>query len=120
MGDETTEFASRFSSAVRFLGELAGRRGRAAPALPGELQAAVRGALDAVEAVYATDTGAVRRWPEQRRRVLDAIAGVREVLEASGVGEEVRRGASALVRLLDPGPDDGSGDGGSGTRSERS
>lgn len=120
MGDETTEFASRFSSAVRFLGELARRRGRAVPALPGELKAAVRGALDAVEAVYATDTGAVRRWPEQRRRVLAAIAGVRAALEATGVGEDVRRGASALVGLLDPGAAGGGPDGGGrGTRSER-
>lgn len=109
MGDETTEFASRFSSAVSFLDRVARRGARADPARGEDLPAAVRDALDAVEAVYGTDTGAVREWPEQRRRVLAQLARVREVLGASGVGEEARREARALVRLVDPGGPGGGG-----------
>lgn len=102
MGEETTQFASRFSNAVAFLAALAGG-GKAADAGGDDLAAAVRGALDAIEAVYETETSAVRDWPEQRRRVLAQLAGTREALESSGVGEEVRRQALALVLLVDPG-----------------
>jgi hypothetical protein len=111
VGDETTEFASRFSSAVRFLDRLATRGARADPGGAKDLTAAVRDALEAVEAVYATDTGAVRQWPEQRRRVLAQLARMRESLLASGVGEEARREARALVRLIDPGAPGGGGEG---------
>lgn len=109
MGDETTQFASRFSDAVTFLAELAGDETRAAPASRhgADLPAAVRRALEAVEAVYATETGAVRDWPEQRRRVLAQLASLREALASSGVGEDVRRQARALVRLVDPGAAEG-------------
>ncbi|HEY6099427.1 MAG TPA: hypothetical protein VIW03_08360 [Anaeromyxobacter sp.] len=105
MGDETTQFASRFSDAVRFLAALAdGGAGAELTRRHGaDLPAAVRRALESVEAVYATETGAVRDWAEQRRRVLAQIARLREALEASGVGDEARRHARALVRLVDPG-----------------
>ena len=104
MGDETTQFASRFSNAVTFLAALAegARDADLAKRHGTDLPAAVRGALDAVEAVYATETGAVRDWPEQRKRVLAQVASLRGALAASGVGEDVRRLARALVRLLDP------------------
>jgi hypothetical protein len=101
VGDETTEFASRFSSAVSFLDRFAGR-GEPPVAGRAEDRAAVLAALHAVEAVYATDTGAVREWPEQRQRVLAQLAKMRKVLGASGIGEPARREARALVRLVDP------------------
>jgi hypothetical protein len=101
VGDETTEFASRFSSAVSFLDRFAGR-GEPPAAGRAEDREAVLAALHAVEAVYATDTGAVREWPERRRRVLAQLARMREALRASGAGEEMRRQARALVRLIDP------------------
>lgn len=113
MGEETTEFASRFSSAVTFLREVAAQGARARPPRRGEdLAVAVGHALDAVEAVYATETGAVRDWPEQRRRAIAQLAAVRSALGARGVGEELRREVGTLVLLIDPGtPDGGSGAG---------
>jgi hypothetical protein len=66
------------------------------------LAAAIRDALDAVEAVYATGTSAVRDWPEQARRVLARIAAVREALARGGVDGETRRLAHGLVQLIEP------------------
>ncbi len=107
MGDETTQFAPRFTEAVTFLAALAG--GSTAPPErgAGDVARALRHALDAVEAVYATETGAMRDWPERRRRVLARLGSVREALAAWGLGGEARRRVQALVRLLDPdgGPD---------------
>lgn len=104
MGDETTEFASRFSGAVAFLrGIAAPGAEKRAPAQGPELAAAIRQALDAIEAVYATETGAVRDWPEQRRRVLARLAAVRTALDASASSEDLRREVGSLVLLLDPG-----------------
>jgi hypothetical protein len=115
VGDETTEFATRFSSAVSFLDGFARGSAPAAPAGAGRAadpRAALRGALEAVEAVYATDTGAVRQWPEQRRRVLAQLARLRGKLGATRIGDDVRREARALVLLIDPGARGGA-DGGS-------
>jgi hypothetical protein len=114
VGEETTEFASRFSSAVTFLREVAGQGARArVPAGRGaDLASAVRHALEAVEAVYATETGAVRDWPEQRRRAIAQLAAVRAALEGHGVGEELRREVGTLVLLIDPGTPDAGGGGG--------
>jgi hypothetical protein len=118
VGEETTEFASRFSSAVTFLREVAAQGARARPPGRGEdLAGAVRHALAAVEAVYGTETGAVRDWPEQRRRATAQLAAVRAALEARGVGEELRREVGTLVLIIDPGTPDG-GNGG-GRRSAR-
>jgi hypothetical protein len=105
LGEETTQFASRFSDAVTFLAALAGEEGHAELSRRhgAQLPAAVRRALAAVEAVYETETGAVRRWPEQRRRVLAAVAELREILDRAGTADELCRSARGLVRLVDPG-----------------
>ena len=92
MGDETAQFALRFSEAVRFLATFASDDGRAEPA-------AVRRALAAIEAVYGTETGAVRDWADQRRKVMAQLAPLREALDSSGVNDEVRRMARTLVQL---------------------
>ncbi len=105
MGEETIQFASRFSNAVSQLSLIGGdattdalrkRLGRA-------LDAAVRDALEAVEAVYGTGTEAVRDWPEQRRRVLAELAKMRAALDRTGVDRELRRMARALVELIESG-----------------
>lgn len=105
MGEETTQFASRFSDAVTFLAALAGEESHAELVRRhgAELEAVARRALGAVEAVYETETGAVRDWPEQRRRVLAQVAELRRILGRAGTADEVRRSARALVRLVDPG-----------------
>jgi len=105
VGDETILIASRFSKAVGDLAalsrdathaELARRHGP-------DLAAGVRGALDAIAAVYAAGTDAVRDWPERRRRVLAQLDVMRRGLDRSGVDDELRRMAAALVELLEPG-----------------
>lgn len=105
MGDETILIASRFSRAVGELAVLAradprARLGRADGA---KLTAAVRGAIDAIAAVYEAGTDAVRDWPERRRRVLEQLAAMRRVLDRSGVDGELRRMAGALLELIEPG-----------------
>jgi hypothetical protein len=99
VGDETSEFASRFSIAVSFLDRFAAQGD---PGRGEDRPASLRDALEAVEAVYATETGAVREWPEKRRRVLAQLARLRAVLGASGVGQEARQEARALVRAIEP------------------
>lgn len=109
MGDETIQFASRFASGVNHLALLAGD-GTWASLLERHgpnLASLVRDALDAVEAVYGTGTRAVRNWPEQRRRVLAQIATMRETLDRTGVDDQVRRMARALVELIEPRSDRG-------------
>jgi hypothetical protein len=103
VGDETIQFALRFSNAVSQLALLAGdgsqqlaRRHRA------NLPEVVRDALDAVAEVYETGTEAVRDWPEQRQRVLAQLATMRAALDRSGVDEDVRRMARTLVELIGP------------------
>ncbi len=104
MGDETIQFATRFSSALDELGQLAGDESHAKllESRGGDLAPVVRSALDAVEAVYATGTQAVRNWPEQRRRVLAQLAVMREALDRSGVDERLRAMARALVEIIEP------------------
>ncbi len=104
MGDETSQFASRFSNAVNCLALLAGDDTHAQLAkLHGpNLATVVRDALEAVGAVYSTGTKAVRNWPEQRRRVLAQLATMRVALDRSGVDGEVRRMARALVEIVEP------------------
>ena len=106
MGDETTEFASRFSKAVSTLAALAADDGHArlVKAHGRKLPAVVRDALDAVQAIHEAGTQAVRNWPEQRQRVLGQVAALRATLERSGVDGEVRRLARALVEAIEPGP----------------
>jgi hypothetical protein len=101
VGDETRQFATRFSEAVAFLAALGAGKGRSG-AVPA---ADVGRALDAVEAVYRTDTEAVRDWPERRARVLAAIARVRDVLAREAPGEGLRAAARVLVELLEPRPE---------------
>ena len=105
MGDETILIASRFSIAVGELAALAGGGGHAklAERHGAKLATAVRGALDAVEAVYGAGTEAVRDWQERQRRVLAHLTEMRRVLDRSGVDGEVRRMAGALVELIEPG-----------------
>jgi hypothetical protein len=105
VGEETRQFATRFSTAVTLLAALARDDGH--DALRREhgprLARAVREALDAVEAVYGTGTSAVRDWPERSRAVLAASVDLRRALERAGVDADVRRRAGALVELIDPG-----------------
>jgi hypothetical protein len=105
VGDETILIASRFSTAVGDLAALARDDPHAKVARPDRAKLAtdVRGAIDAVAAVYETGTDAVRDWPERRRRVLAQLAAMRRVLARSGVDGELRRMAGALVELIEPG-----------------
>lgn len=107
MGDETRQFASRFSDAVSRLTQLADDAGHAALARQhgARLADVLRDALDAVGAVYGTGTKAVRNWPEQSRRVLGQLASLREALDRSGVDDRVRRMARALVDTIEAGSD---------------
>jgi hypothetical protein len=106
LGDETIQFASRVSGAVKQLALLAedATPAQLARALGPDLAAGTRRALEAVEALYETGTDGVRDWPAERRRVLGEVAAVREALERSGVDGELRRRARALVRAIE-GPD---------------
>ncbi len=101
MGEDTIEFASRFSAAVSELADLARADGyRALAAAHGSgLADRVRADLDAIVAVYETGTRAVRNWAEQSRRVLALVAQVRGALD-SGSDEGVRRMAGALVETI--------------------
>lgn len=107
MGDETSQFASRFAAAVELLGALAeprgARRGRRR-AVPEASPAAVGEALDAVEAVYETGTRALRNWAEQRTAVLEQIAAMRAALARSVAGEELAAMARALLALIEAKP----------------
>jgi hypothetical protein len=104
LGDETKQFASLFSSAVRDLSLLAGEATHAEfeKAQGPGLVAAVHAALDAVAAVYETGTDAVRDWPRQRKRALAQVAAMRGALDRSGVDDELRRLAGDLVKLIGP------------------
>jgi hypothetical protein len=103
VGEETSQFATRFSRAVTLLGTLARDDGYAQ--LQHEhgsrLARAVRDALDAVEAVYGTGTSAVRDWPERSKAALAAIAELRRRVDRGGVDEEVRRRSGTLVALIE-------------------
>jgi poly-gamma-glutamate capsule biosynthesis protein CapA/YwtB (metallophosphatase superfamily) len=106
MGDETKEFASLYSNAVRDLALLAGEDTHAAfeKAHGARLAGAVREALDAVASVFETGTDALKDWPKKRLRVLARIAAMREALDRSGVDEDLRRRAGELVALVGPEP----------------
>jgi hypothetical protein len=102
MGEETTQFASRFGAALDLLTRFASdegfpplrkRHGR-------ELTALVREALDAVAAVHETGTDAVKHWSERRAAVLAQVDAVRAALERGGADAEARRGARAVVELV--------------------
>jgi hypothetical protein len=103
MGEETTQFASRFGLAVDLLGrfvrdaDFRALRRRHADA---ELVAVVREALDAVAAVHETGTDAVKDWATRRAAVLAQIDAVRTALDAGGPGAEARAAARALVELV--------------------
>jgi len=114
MGDETSQFANRFSAAVDRLGELAGAR-RARPARDakgkgrgkgsgGDPAAGLADALDAVEAVYQTGTGALRNWAEERRQVLARVGAMRKALAAGGAADELRDLARELLLLIEARP----------------
>ena len=105
MGEETRQFATRFSRAVALLAALArddGHEGLRREHGAG-LARAVRDALEAIEAVYGTGTSAVRDWPERSQRALAGIAEVRRALARAGADAEVRRAAGALVEVIEPG-----------------
>ncbi|BDG01359.1 hypothetical protein [Anaeromyxobacter oryzae] len=104
MGEETTQFASRFATAVSELEQLADDEGHAQLRHQhgAALRDVVRDALDAIAAVYETGTHAVRNWPEQRRHVLSQVAATRTALDRRGVDGEVRAMARALVELIEP------------------
>jgi hypothetical protein len=103
LGEETMQFASRFSNAVSFLALLARDDSHAqlAKAHGADLPPRVSAALDAVQAVYETGTQAVRDWPERRRRVLAHLGRMREALGRAGLDPELRRMAGALVELIE-------------------
>lgn len=105
MGEETRQFATRFSRAVALLAALGPDDGHEALRREhgSKLARAVREALDAVEAVYGTGTSAVRDWPERSRAALARIADVRRALERAGVDAEARRSSGELVRLIEAG-----------------
>jgi hypothetical protein len=105
MGDETTQFASRFAAAVSELALLAheGPHARTPRTKDATLGARVRDALDAVAAVFETGTNAVRNWPEQRRCVLEQIAAMRAALDGAGGDDQLRRMARELVELIELG-----------------
>jgi hypothetical protein len=105
VGEETRQFATRFTRAVALLAALATDDGheRLRAEHGAGLARAVREALDAVEAVYGTGTSAVRDWPERSSAVLAAAADLRRALQRAGVDADVRRRAGALVALTDPG-----------------
>ena len=105
MGEETREFATLFSSALRDLARLAGDDTHAGLAREhgARLEERVRGALDAVAAVYQTDTAALEDWGKERSRVLARVAAVREAIDRGGVDAEVRRRAGELVAAVGAG-----------------
>lgn len=105
MGDETSQFANGFSAAVDRLGELAGSRPRRKGGRggAGADAAGLREALDAIEAVYQTGTGALRNWAEVRRQVLAQAGALRRAL-SGGAGEaELRPLARDLLHLIEAG-----------------
>ena len=101
MGEETRQFASRFTRAVELLAAISTGTGLAAArgARGAELDAAVADALDAVAALHEADTAAVKDWAERRAQVLGRVAEVREAL-ARGGAEAAGQGAGALLELL--------------------
>ncbi len=101
MGDETRQFATRFSKAVDVLAQVAAADPRLSTLGPARLRDTVRDALDAIGAVYGTGTDAVRDWPEHRKRVLSKLEELREALRRSGVDEPLRRLAAELGEILD-------------------
>ncbi len=105
MGEETRQFATRFSRAVALLASLASDDGHEALRREhgARLAPVVRDALDAVEAVYGTGTSAVRDWPERSKAVLAAAADLRRALDRAGVDGEVRRRAGALAAVIEGG-----------------
>jgi hypothetical protein len=103
LGDDTIQFASRYSSAVSRLAALAGDGFDELSRAHGpDLGRRVGDALDAVEAVHATGTKAVRDWPERSKRVLAQVAAMRERLRRAGVDAELRQLARGLVEAIDP------------------
>ncbi len=105
MGEETREFASLYSSAVKQLSRLAGEDTHVAFEREhgADLERVVRSALDAVASVFETGTEALSDWRERRVKVLARVAALREALARAGVDGEARRRARALVALLGPG-----------------
>ncbi len=103
MGEETTQFASRYGAAVDLLKRFASDDGFAAlrKRHGRNLGPPLREALDAVAAVHQTRTEAVKHWAEHRAAVLAQLETVRAALERGGADAEARRQAGALVELLE-------------------
>jgi post-segregation antitoxin (ccd killing protein) len=102
MGEETTQFASRFAVAVDLLGRLATDDGFAAlrKKQGANLDASVTAAIEAIAAVHETGTEAVKRWAEERGEVLAQLARLRAAVQRGGVDAATRREARSLVELL--------------------
>jgi hypothetical protein len=102
MGEETREFATLFSIALRDLARLSSEETHAAFEREhgAGLEERVRRALDAVAAVYRTDTAALEDWEKERARVLARISAVREALDRGGVDTEARRRTGELVTAV--------------------
>lgn len=108
MGDETSQFADRFAAAVQRLGEVASgrapRRGKGSRSgRRPDAAAGLSEALEAVEAVYQTGTGALRDWAETRGRVLAQAGAVRRALAQGVSGQELKALARDLLRLIEVG-----------------
>jgi hypothetical protein len=105
MGDETTQFASRFTRALRLLAAVATAPGLAEARREhgAGLAAALADALDAVAALHEADTAAVKDWAARRVEVLARVADVRTALARGGV-EQAAPGAGALVELVGGAP----------------
>jgi hypothetical protein len=102
MGDETTQFASRFGAAVDLLTRFASDEGFAAlrKRHGRELTPVLVEALDAVAAVHETGTEAVRHWSERRVAVLAQVARARAALGRGGADAEARGEARTLLELV--------------------
>jgi hypothetical protein len=108
LGDDTSQFASRYSTAVARIAALAGDGYEELSRAHGpDLARRVADALDAIQAVHETGTRAVRDWPERSKRVVAQVAAMRERLRRAGVDAELRRLARALVEVIEPGANRG-------------
>lgn len=104
MGDETSQFANRFAAAIDRIAEAAGSRARrkgGRRTRQADAAAGLSDALDAVEAVYQTGTGALRDWARTRGLVLAQVGAVRRALGRGVSGPELGALARELLHLIE-------------------